>query len=239
MKPARASGNTTLQAVRDAIVTCQACPRRRTYCLRVAREKKAAHRADVYWGKPVPGFGDPAARLLIVGLAPAAHGANRTGRMFTGDRSGLWLYRALHKAGLATQPISVNRDDPLRLIDCVITATCHCAPPDNKPLPEELANCRTWLDATFDLVRVRVLLALGQIAWRATVEQTCRREWYRGPIPKFSHGALVPLEGGRWLLGSFHPSQQNTFTGKLTEPMFDAIFAEASRLLKRDETAKS
>ncbi len=214
------------------IIACRQCPRLIEYGQRIGQQKKREFAGDDYWARPVPNFGEARARLLIVGLAPAAHGANRTGRMFTGDRSGLWLYRALHKAGFATQPVSVNRDDPLRLIDCAITATCHCAPPNNKPLPEEFANCCTWLDATFDLVPARVLLALGQIAWRATVEQARRREWYRGPMPKFSHGALVPLEGGRWLLGSFHPSQQNTFTGKLTEPMFDAIFTEARRLLE-------
>ncbi len=213
------------------IIACRECPRLIEYCQRIGQQKKREFAGDDYWARPVPNFGESKARLLIVGLAPAAHGANRTGRMFTGDRSGLWLYRALHKAGFATQPVSLNRDDQLRLIDCAITATCHCAPPDNKPLPEELANCRQWLDATFDLVPASVFLALGQIAWRAIVEQARRREWHRGPIPKFGHGATVPLADGRTLLGSFHPSQQNTFTGKLTEPMFDAVFTQARALL--------
>jgi uracil-DNA glycosylase family 4 len=184
-----------------------------------------------YWARPIANFGDHRARLLIVGLAPAAHGANRTGRMFTGDRSGEWLYRALHKAGFATRAESFHRDDELRLIDCAITATCHCAPPDNKPTREEIAACRTWLSATFDAVPARVYLALGQIAWQSVVDEARRRGWLQGRRPKFGHDAQASLGDQRWLLGSYHPSQQNTFTGKLTEPMFDRVFARARQLL--------
>ncbi len=213
------------------IVGCERCPRLRAYCRQVAKEKRRAFAEWEYWGRPVPNFGDATAKLLIVGLAPAAHGGNRTGRMFTGDRSGDWLYRALYKAGFANQPTSVSRDDGLTLINCAITAVCHCAPPDNKPLPEEIAHCRQWLDETLENVKPKVLLALGQIAWRAVVAEARQRSWYSGPMPKFAHGAKVSLAGGRWLLGSYHPSQQNTFTGKLTEPMFDSVFAEARRLI--------
>jgi uracil-DNA glycosylase family 4 len=213
------------------IIACEKCPRLRTYCRQVAEEKKKAFQDWTYWGRPVPNFGDPRARLVIVGLAPAAHGANRTGRMFTGDRSGDWLYRALHKAGFANQPEAINRDDGLRLIDCAISATCHCAPPDNKPTVEEIANCRTWLEQTIDQLPVRVIVALGQIGWQAALVQARRLGWHAGTLPKFGHGARAPLDSGMTLLGSYHPSQQNTFTGKLTEPMFDAVFAVAKELL--------
>ncbi len=152
--------------------------------------------------------------------------------MFTGDRSGEWLYRALFKAGFANQPGSIARDDGLALSDCAITAVCHCAPPDNKPTTDEIANCRTWLTRTIDLVQPRVLLALGQIAWKAVLAESRTRGWHTGRTPKFGHGVTAPLTGGRWLLGSYHPSQQNTFTGKLTEPMFDAVFSSAPELLK-------
>ncbi len=213
------------------IVACELCPRLRSYCRQVAAEKRRAFAEAAYWGRPVPNFGADRARLLIVGLAPAANGANRTGRMFTGDRSGEWLYRALHKAGFANQPTASNTGDGLALIDCAITAVCHCAPPDNKPLPQEIANCRRWLIETVDLVQPRVLLALGQVAWRAVLAEARRREWHTEKFPKFAHAAKVPLAGSRWLIGSYHPSQQNTFTGKLTEPMFDAVFATARELL--------
>jgi uracil-DNA glycosylase family 4 len=197
----------------------------------VAAEKRRSFLEWDYWGQPVPNFGDPKARLLIVGLAPAAHGANRTGRMFTGDRSGEWLYRALHKFGFATQAESNWVDDGLQLIDCAITAAAHCAPPDNKPLPEELANCREWLDETFELLQPRVMLALGQIAFKAIVDQCKTRGWLTAARPKFGHAAKFALAENRWLLASYHPSQQNTFTGKLTEPMFDEVFHQARQLL--------
>ena len=159
--------------------------------------------------------------------------------MFTGDRSGQWLYRALFKAGIANQPESVNRYDGLELVDCVITAVCHCAPPDNKPTNEEVANCRPWLAQTIDLAQPRVFLALGQLAWKSLVAEARRRGWHTGKLPKFGHGAIAPLEGDRWLVGSYHPSQQNTFTGKLTEKMFDAVFAkvrESDHRLARSST---
>ncbi len=218
-------------ALNARITSCQACPRLRRYCRQVGDEKRRAFAEWDYWARPVPNFGLAPARLLIVGLAPAAHGANRTGRMFTGDRSGEWLYRALHKAGFANQADSTSRDDGLALIDCVITAVCHCAPPDNKPTVEELANCRPWLAQTIDLVQPRVFLALGQIAWKGVLAETRRRAWQSGKQPKFGHGAIAPLAGGRWLVGSYHPSQQNTFTGKLTEPMFDAVFVRVRELI--------
>jgi uracil-DNA glycosylase family 4 len=213
------------------IVACELCPRLRKHCQAAAREKRRAFENWEYWGQPVPNFGDAKASLLIVGLAPAAHGGNRTGRVFTGDRSGDWLFRALHKAGFANQPTSVDRDDGLKLRDCAITAICHCAPPDNKPTLDEIANCQRWLEQTIDLLPVRVFLALGQVGWQGVVREARRRKWLTGATPKFGHAAQAPLAGGRWLLGSFHPSQQNTFTGKLTEPMFDHVFEVARRLL--------
>ena len=216
------------------IIRCDQCPRLRDYCREIAQTKRLAYLHCDYWGRPVPNFGDPQARLLIVGLAPAAHGANRTGRMFTGDRSGEWLYRALHKAGFANQPHASARDDGLQLSDCAITAICHCAPPANKPTHEEIANCREWLTLTIDALPVRVFLALGQIAWTGIVAQLIERGWYKGRRPKFSHGAKVALSSGRWLVGSYHPSQQNTFTGKLTEEMFDRVFRVAKKLLHDD-----
>lgn len=178
-----------------------------------------------YWGRPVANFGDPKARLLVVGLAPAAHGANRTGRMFTGDQSGVWLYRALHRAGFANQGHSENTNDGLVLTDCLITAACHCAPPDNKPTTAEIENCYQWLAETFVAVPAKVILALGQIAWNSIFDHLKKQKQWLGPKPKFSHGAKVALPDGRIVAGSFHPSQQNTFTGRLTEVMFDEVFA--------------
>jgi uracil-DNA glycosylase family 4 len=214
------------------IVACTRCPRLRAHCTAVARKKRRAFQDWDYWVRPVPNFGDPRDRLLILGLAPAAHGANRTGRMFTGDRSGDWLYRALHKSGFANQPTSQRRDDGLKLRDCAITATCHCAPPDNKPTADELVACSEWFEQTIDLLPVRVFLALGGIAWKSVIALARSRGWQTGRVPKFGHGAKVELTGERWLIGSYHPSQQNTFTGKLTEPMFDQVFALARELLE-------
>lgn len=219
------------------IVHCEHCPRLITHCRAIASEKRKSFAEWDYWGRPVPDFGDANARLLIVGLAPAAHGANRTGRMFTGDRSGQWLYRALHRAGFANQPTFERADDGLKLIDCMITAVAHCAPPDNKPTPEEISRCREYFQRTFALVSPRIILALGGIAWKATLSELKRQgAAWNGPkskvAPKFAHGAEFTLNDGRIVLGTYHPSQQNTFTGRLTEPMFDAIFARARALLR-------
>lgn len=222
---------TTWNGLNRQIVRCGRCPRLRDHCRKVATEKRRAYLDCDYWGRPLPNFGDPRGRLLIAGLAPAAHGGNRTGRMFTGDRSGDWLYRALFKAGFANQPGSAHRDDGLELIDCAISAVCHCAPPANKPEPEEVANCREWLQETIDLMPVRVFVALGQIAWRAVIDEARRRDWWKGALPKFGHAATIDLGERRLLIGSYHPSQQNTFTGRLTEPMLDRVFALARKHL--------
>jgi uracil-DNA glycosylase family 4 len=231
--PGKSSTVAAWEQLNRRIVRCARCPRLRAYGTQVARQKRRAYADQEYWGRPVPNFGDPQARLLVVGLAPAAHGAHRTGRMFTGDRSGQWLYRALYRSGFATQPESLRRDDGLRLVDCAITAVCHCAPPGNKPTRDELQHCRAWLHATLELLPVRVLVALGQVAWQGVVDAVRHRGWLPGRAPRFAHGAVVGLSGERWLLGSYHPSQQNTFTGRLTEPMFDRVFATARRLLSR------
>lgn len=221
----------SVSRLRDDVISCERCPRLREYCLAVAREKRKAYREEDYWGLPVPNFGASRADLLIVGLAPAAHGGNRTGRMFTGDRSGEWLYRALYKAGFSSQPESVSSNDHLKLLRCVITATAHCAPPDNKPLPEEIRNCSEYLTRTFALHKPKVVLALGGIGWAAVFDYLRREGNWSAARPKFSHGAEVSLSPGVTLLGSYHPSQQNTFTGRLTEPMFDSIFARARLLV--------
>ncbi len=227
------------QRLNRRIVRCARCPRLRAYGAEVARRKRRAYAGQEYWGRPVPNFGDPQARLLVVGLAPAEHGAPRTGRMFTGDRSGQWLYRALYKAGFATQPESLGRDDGLRLRDCAITAVCHCAPPGNKPTRDELLQCRPWLDELIEQLPLRVIVALGQIAWQGVVAQARHRGWLMGRAARFAHGAIVPLAGERWLLGSYHPSQQNTFTGRLTEAMFDGVFEQARHLLSSTADASA
>ena len=214
------------------VIGCTRCERLRSYCGEVALEKRRAFAAWEYWGKPVPGFGDARAPLWIIGLAPAAHGANRTGRVFTGDRSGDFLFAGLHRAGYASQPTSVHRDDGLALRDCYISATARCAPPDNKPLPSEVANCSAFLDREWDLLRhKRVILALGGIAWDAALALASRHGCaIPPPKPKFGHGAVVPLGDGLHLIGSYHVSQQNTFTGRLTEAMFDALLRSCREL---------
>lgn len=214
------------------ISSCRACPRLVAWRERVADEKRAAYREESYWGRPVPSFGSAEASILVLGLAPAAHGANRTGRMFTGDRSGDWLYGALHRAGLASRPDSTHRDDGLELNDVVITAAVRCAPPANKPSPGERDRCAPWLHREIDLLeRVRVIVALGGFAYVQALRVLAERGI---PVPRprtpFGHGVEVPLEGAPTLLCSYHPSQQNTFTGRLTEPMFDAIWARARML---------
>lgn len=217
------------------VVRCRRCARLVTWRERVAANPRASFRHEAYWGRPVPGFGDPAAWLLIIGLAPAAHGANRTGRMFTGDRSGDWLFRALHKAGLATQPTSVSRDDGLELLGAYLTAAVRCAPPGNRPSPAEREACRPFLEAELDLFeRLRVIVTLGGFAYGQTLRVLgARRLAIPRPRPKFAHGREVAVGSAVTVLASYHPSQQNTFTKKLTEPMFDRIWSRAVQL--RDE----
>ena len=210
------------------VVRCRRCPRLVEWRERVAREKRAAFAAEEYWARPVPGFGDPAARVYVLGLAPAAHGGNRTGRVFTGDRSADWLYASMHRAGLANQPTSVHRDDGLRLRGAFVAAAVRCAPPGNRPLPQERDNCLPYAADELRLLRdVQVVVALGAFAWNAALR--LEPEPVR-PKPRFAHRAEATLPSGRVLLGSYHPSQQNTFTGKLTEPMLDAVFERAREL---------
>jgi len=222
---------TPFQVLADDVASCRACPRLVAWRERVAAEKRAAFRDEEYWGRPVPGFGDPEARVVLVGLAPAAHGANRTGRMFTGDRSGDFLFAALHRTGFANQPHSIHRDDGLALTGAWITAPVRCAPPQNKPTPAERDTCATFLERELTLlVHARVFVPLGQFGYQAA----CR---FLGvaPRPKFAHGVEVPAgqapDGAdRWIVGSYHVSQQNTFTGTLTEPMLDAVLLRAREL---------
>ena len=223
----------SLQALHKELVECRACPRLVRWREDVAREKVKRFREWTYWGRPVPGFGDPRGRMLIVGLAPAAHGANRTGRMFTGDRSGDFLYAALHRAGFANQPTSVRSDDGLRLTDAFVTAPCRCAPPGNMPFPDELERCARWMDGEVALLKnVRVVLALGGIGWNAALSHLERRGvTVPRPRPKFGHGAEARLEGAPLLLGCYHVSQQNTNTGKLTPAMIDRVLRRAKSLL--------
>jgi uracil-DNA glycosylase family 4 len=226
---------TGLQAVHDQIVACERCPRLRTYCARIGREKRRAYRDDTYWARPVPGFGDPLARLVIVGLAPAAHGANRTGRVFTGDGvggSGDFLMAALHRASYANIPTSRNRDDGLTLHDAYIAAAVRCAPPDNKPTPEEIGNCLPHLEAELDaLPRVRVVIALGKIGFDAYLQLLKRRGQVARPRPPFGHGLTHRLPNEQTLIGCYHPSRQNTSTGKLTAEMMDDVFRLATGVL--------
>ncbi len=218
-----------LETLRDEIVECRACPRLVEWREQVARQPRAAFRNERYWARPLPGFGDPSARLLIVGLAPAAHGGNRTGRIFTGDRSGDWLFAALHRAGYANQPTSVSVDDGLRLRDAYIAAVVRCAPPANRPTVDERDRCLPYLERELKLLRnVRVVVALGGFAY----DGLARVVPMPRPRPKFGHGVEVPA-GDLTVVCCYHPSQQNTFTGKLTQPMFDAVFSRARELTER------
>lgn len=222
-----------LQAVEARLIECRACPRLVEWREEVARIKVRRFRDWTYWGRPVPAFGDPRGRLLIVGLAPAAHGANRTGRMFTGDRSGDFLYAALHRAGFANQPQSVRADDGLALRDAFITAPVRCAPPANKPLPDELLRCAHWMDEEVALLPgLKVVLALGRIGWDAVLRHFARTGHpLPAPRPQFGHGAEARVPGAPLLLGSYHVSQQNTNTGKLTPRMMDEVLLRARELL--------
>lgn len=223
------SRSTEFKEINRDIIACTKCPRLVTWRETIGREKVKRFEQETYWGKAVPTFGDPHAQLIIIGLAPAAHGANRTGRMFTGDRSGDWLYRALHKAGFASQAESISKEDGLVLKNCLVTAVCHCAPPDNKPTPEEITACRPYLEAELEIHHdAKVYLALGQLAFHQAWDLLTQRQ---RPKPRFGHGIEVPLSQDRNLIGSYHPSQQNTFTGKLTEPMFDQVFSRIQAIL--------
>jgi uracil-DNA glycosylase family 4 len=223
----------TLDAVRAGIIACDRCRRLRTHCGRIAERKKREFQSWSYWGRPVPGFGDPQARLLVVGLAPAAHGGNRTGRVFTGDSSGDWLYEALHRFGFANQPLSRSRDDGLRLDDCYVTAAARCAPPDNRPTSRELDRCRPWLARELALLpRVRVVIGLGGIARDAWLRAS--GWWDRLPPrkrPAFGHCAISTLPDGTVFIASYHPSRQNTNTGRLTRAMWYRTFRTARGIL--------
>ena len=227
--------NDWLSPLNCEVISCTLCPRLVCYREQVAREKRRAYRDWEYWGKPVPGFGDPNARVLVLGLAPGAHGSNRTGRPFTGDASGNFMYPVLHETGFANQPTAIDRNDGLKLIDMYITAAVRCAPPDNKPLPSELANCAPYLDREMDgLTKVKVVVALGRIGFDAYLNYLKRRRLISGKKEYvFQHGARSKMPDGKVLLASYHPSNQNTQTGKLTRPMFSRIFKEAARFADR------
>ena len=215
-----------LAALERRVIECRRCPRLVEWRERVARERRAAYAAEDYWGRPVPGFGDPEARVYVLGLAPAAHGGNRTGRVFTGDRSGDWLFASMHRTGFASQPTSDHVGDGLRLHGAFVGAAVRCAPPANRPLPEERDNCLRYAAEELRLLpRLRVVLCLGQFAWDAAARLLGVR-----PKPRFGHAAEHAVPGGPIMLASFHPSQQNTFTGKLTQEMMDAVFARAREL---------
>ncbi len=223
-----------LRVLNEEIIACRRCMRLVKYREEVAREKRRAYREWTYWGKPVPGFGDAGAELLILGLAPAAHGANRTGRMFTGDRSGDFLYAALHKAGFANQPVSENREDGLRLENVYISATCRCAPPENKPLPGEILNCRGYFERELEILKPKAVLALGKIAWDAYLEILKQRGVISSrALCKFAHGAEAEMGAGfPRLFGVYHPSQQNTQTGRVTPAMYSAVLRRVRRFLE-------
>jgi uracil-DNA glycosylase family 4 len=222
----------SLESLDRTVSRCRLCPRLVAYREEVARTKVKRFRGDEYWGRPVPSFGDPRARLLIVGLAPAAHGGNRTGRIFTGDRSGDWLFASLHRTGFASQPTSIARGDGLRLRDARVTAVVHCAPPANKPETDERDRCLAYLVREIELLpELRVFVTLGSFAFDGLLRALRGRGEAPPKRARFGHAVRVDLPSGRVILGCYHPSQQNTFTGKLTEPMIDAVFAEARRLL--------
>lgn len=223
-----------LRVLNEEIVACRKCPRLVKYRERVAREKRRAYREWEYWGKPVPGFGDAQAQLLILGLAPAAHGANRTGRMFTGDRSGDFLYAALHKAGFASQPTSLHCEDGLQLINAYIAATCRCAPPENKPLPREILNCRNYLEREIEILKPKAILALGKIAWDGYLDILKQRGVIVSrALYKFAHGAEAEVApGAPRLFGVYHPSQQNTQTGRVTPAMYAEALANIRGFLE-------
>jgi uracil-DNA glycosylase family 4 len=228
------SGADALASLNQEIVGCRRCPRLVEWRETVAVDKRAAFSDEDYWGRPVAGFGDPAAQVVVVGLAPAAHGANRTGRMFTGDRSGDWLYQAMWRSGFASQPESTGRDDGLTLSGAWVTAAVRCAPPQNKPSVDERDTCAVWLDRELDVLEPAVLVALGDFSYRSIWRHLGDRgHALPKPRPRFAHGLEVTVPNGPVLLTSFHPSQQNTFTGKLTEAMLDSVFARASSLVEQ------
>jgi uracil-DNA glycosylase family 4 len=217
-----------LEKLHDEVIQCRKCARLVAWREEVARVKRKAYRDQEYWGKPVPGFGDPEARIFVVGLAPGAHGSNRTGRNFTGDASGGFLYPALYRAGLANQPTAVSRDDGLVLKDVYLAASARCVPPENKPTLEEMDNCQPYLERELEILKPRVIVCLGRIAF----DRVLRLYSVRNPAWKFGHGALFQIDSGPWILCSYHPSQQNTLTGRLTAPMFDAVWAKAKSLVE-------
>jgi uracil-DNA glycosylase family 4 len=221
------SNKTKLESLKEEIISCRKCARLVQWREEVARVKRRAYVDQEYWGKPVPGFGDPNARVVVVGLAPGAHGSNRTGRNFTGDASGAFLYPALHRAGFANQPTAESRSDGLLLNDLYLTASARCAPPENKPTPEELNNCQPYLERELEILNPTVIVCLGRIAF----ERILRIYAIKNSGWKFGHGALYRMDNGIWLLCSYHPSQQNTLTGKLTVAMFDAIWKKAKSIV--------
>lgn len=232
-----------LAQLQKTITNCEKCERLRTYCKQVAQDKRKSYAHETYWGRPVPGFGAPNPRLFIFGLAPAAHGANRTGRIFTGDRSGDWLYRALYRAGFANQPHATHRDDGLKLTDTFISCSARCAPPDNKPSREELAACLPFIEEELRIFTdIRVFIVLGKLAYDqlALAFRKTYPDWPKSVFTsrtKFQHGVEWKLPEGRTVILSYHPSQQNTFTGRLTEPMFDSIFTRAKETISKSTGA--
>ncbi|RCK75221.1 MAG: Uracil-DNA glycosylase, family 5 [Ignavibacteriae bacterium] len=228
---------TKLEDINQNILDCRKCSRILNWIKIISQTKTRRYKGQTYWAKPVPSFGDPEAELLIVGLAPAAHGANRTGRMFTGDRSGMWLYKALYNFGFSNKPESIGVSDGLQLSNCWITAAIHCAPPSNKPNKEEILNCNEYLlNEILLLENLKIILALGKIAFDATLFAIQEANWVKETKTyKFSHGAMYNLTNGKYLLASYHPSQQNTFTGKLTQKMFDKIFSTITDILNKED----